>query len=145
MPKTQEKSICPICKQKTAIKYGKQRGVQKYYCQNCRQYVLDKRPKYSNKTKKFLSMLANFLKFDFNEKIDIREAIAQIDEKVTDVNDFEIITNKIRSSEQLICKNPCFLMCLEDKKIVLYSFDRRTLRNTDNCSFTIVHDKNHSN
>lgn len=142
MTRQQERHVCPECGEKAAKKYGKQNGVQKYYCYRCKKYVLDKIPHYSKKSKKFLSMLINFLNMENDNNINIIEAINNIDKNFVDSSNVSFVKEKVYKDSQINCSNPRLLISLERNKIIMHFFDKHYLNKTNHCEYLIVHDIN---
>lgn len=143
MEKQAVRHICPKCKQKAAIKYGKQNGVQKYRCYACRKLVYDKRPKLSAKDKDFLIKLLNLIYIKQDKYIDIKEILNVINKNPQEIKDIDTSIFEFKNlveNEPIKTSNPKILFCNENGKLVMYRFNHKFIKKHDDyCSFQIIH------
>lgn len=164
---------CPVCGSTQTIKHGRPNGMQKYKCQNesCDiKYFLEekKRIRYSDREKKFLSMLLNFLRDKGYNGITIKEAVEKIDANFPEVSKFRLnhcikkfntpttkptkntrhfLRDKSKKAvdESLTCYNPRLLICEDDKNIILYRFQERTSEDGESRKIVIIDSDEYKN
>lgn len=103
------------------IKFGKQKGLQRYRCKNCgKTFVNSGNIKYERRTRSVVSLLLNLLKNDFFNKNKLDEAIAistNFSENVKKIK-FDTSYSTKQGNFDINCFNPKLLICEDDKNII---------------------------
>lgn len=138
--RNRQKESCSHNNPKKIIKHGTQNGAQRYKCKVCDKifYARKARFNYTRREKRFLSMLLNFLNEKGSTKINLKEALANIDIDNPEISKFQIIQREPSAPSAVFCFNPRLLICVEGEDIVMYRFEERNFEETLSRSIKIV-------
>lgn len=127
------KMSCKYCHadESYLIKFGKQKGLQRYRCKNCgKTFVVSGNIKYERRTRSVVSLLLNLLKNDFFDKNKLDEAIAistNFSENVKKIK-FDTSYSTKQGSFDINCFNPKLLICEDDKNITFIKISSGNLK-----------------
>lgn len=113
------------------IKFGKQKGLQRYRCKNCdKTFVVSGNIKYERRTRSVVSLLLNLLKNDFFDKNKLDEAIelsVDFSDKVKKIK-FDTSHSAKLGDFNISCFNPKLLICEDDKNITFIKIPSGNLK-----------------